>query len=341
MTPATSRRTVPFVGDEVESPAGEGQRTERGTWPWGPAAIGSVGAGGVVAVLVTFVLVSSLSLGSCEFDYGPGKGTDSERLAVDVAPRTGLTDGATVRVTSRAFTAQSIVGLAVCLRAADTEQQGVDACDTVAGSRVAVPPDGRLDAAFVVPRVVTVGGTAHDCAAAPCLVVAADANDFDRSGGEEIRFAEDLPPADLTPRRERGRTDLLPITADPPGPVPAGATLSVTATGLVPGEPVLVGLCTEDFLRLDPWEACTTDDTSAALTAILGRDVVGIDDRADADGSFTTEVAITRSVTPFVGVSGRQPTAAACTAAPGRCAVVIAAAADTKRSAYLPVTVTD
>ncbi len=293
-------------------------------------------------VVLLAVVGVVLSRTGWDFELGPGDGKDSKRLAVDVAPATGLTDGGQVRVTSGAFMAGSVVGLTVCLREADTEERGVDACDTSVGSRFAVPPDGHLDATFVVPRVVTIGGVVHDCATVRCLVVAADATDFDRSGGEEVRFVAGLPPAELTETGERVRTDLLPATVEPAGPVSLGTTLSVTATGLVPGEPVLVALCTSDFLRVDPWEACTTDDLPAAAMAILGADVGDIDDRADPGGSFTTQVTAPRSVKPIGGLSGGpSPTEASCTAAPARCAVVIAAAADTKRSAYYPLTIAD
>jgi len=321
------------MADAVEGPPARRSRRVALGFAWS-----ALGTGGIVVVLlVVVVILSSFILSRVDWEFGPGDGTDSARLAVEVAPRTGLADGGQVRVTSRAFSAGSVVGLAVCLREADTEEKGVDACDTTVGSRFAVPPDGRLDATFVVPRVITVGGGVHDCATVPCLVVAADVTDFDRSGGKEIRFAAGLPPADLTGAGERGRTDLLPVTVEPAGPFSPGATLSVTATGLVPGEPVLVAMCTNDFLRVDPWEACTTDDTTAAATAIMGGNVGDIDDRADPDGSFTAQVTVPRSVEPFSGSSG----AASCTTAPGRCAVVIAAAADTKRSAYLPLTVAD
>lgn len=322
------------MADAVERSQARGLRqVARG---FGLAALGAGGL--VVLVLATFAV--AVSRMDWDFELGPGDGKDSERLAVDVTPRTGLTDGGLVRVTSGAFSAGSVIGLTVCLRDADTERRGADACDSSVGSRFAVPPDGHLDATFTVARVITIGGIAHDCAAVPCLVVAANVTDYNRSGGQEIQFAPGLPPADLTNTDERARTDLLPISGEPAGAVTPGTTLSVTATGLVPGEPVLVALCTSDFLRVDPWEACTTDDISTATMAMLAGEVGDVDERAGPDGSFTTQVTVPRSVKPIGDFSaGPSPTAAACTAAPGECAVVIAAAADTKRSAYLPLTV--
>lgn len=296
-----------------------------------------LGVGGLVGlVLATFAL--AVSRMDWSFELGPGDGKASERLAVDVTPRTGLTDGGSVRVNSGAFSAGSVVGMTVCLRDADTERRGADACDSSVGSRVAVPPDGRLDVAFTVARVITVGGVAHDCASVPCLVVAADVTDYNRSGGEEVRFAPGLPPADLTQTGERARTDRLPISVEPAGAVSPGMTLSVTATGFVAGEPVLVAWCTSDFLRLDPWDACTTDDISTAVMAMLGGEVGDINDRADREGSYTAQVTVPRSVTPIGDFSaGPSPTAATCAAAPGKCALVVTAAADTKRSGYLPI----
>src|SRR5690606_39328276 len=123
-------------------------------------------------------------------DADPGKGTESTRLPIEVSPRTGLTDGTVVTVRSDAFEKSSVVGVAACLAEAETDARGVDACDEIQGARYAVDRQGTLRATFPVPRVITIRGVAHDCAASEtsCLVVAADANDYDRSGGQPISF---------------------------------------------------------------------------------------------------------------------------------------------------------
>lgn len=278
-------------------------------------------------------LALAVSLFSLDFDAGdPGGGTRSERLAVEVRPRTGLDDGATVFVSSEAFEARSVVGVAVCLDEADTERGGVEACDEAHGTRFAVDRRGRLSAAIAISRVITVGGRAHDCATTRCLVVAADANDYDVSGGRPITFASGLPAADLTPQGAPRRIGRLPAMVRPPGPVEVGATVTVTASGLVPGEPVLVALCTDDLPRVEPQEACKPLDIDAAMTAIFGRSVRGIEERADSDGRYRAEVEVPRRVRPFTGDLVR------CASAPGRCGVVVAAAADVRRSSFSPMT---
>ncbi|HWJ98761.1 MAG TPA: neocarzinostatin apoprotein domain-containing protein, partial [Acidimicrobiales bacterium] len=212
--------------------------------------LGSLGViGAVVAVMVLLGALASFASG-CDFEVGdPGDGKDSQRLTVGVAPKTGLSDATAVRVTSTAFQPDTIVGVAVCLRAADTERKGVEACDENQGSRFATTAEGELDATYAVPRVITVGGTAYDCAAeaGACLVVAADASDYDQSGGQPVTFRSGLPAADLTPVTVRPVSDHLPIGAQPPvgsTPVAAGTGLKVLASGFQPGEPLLIAHCT-------------------------------------------------------------------------------------------------
>lgn len=282
---------------------------------------------------VVLLALAVSSLDGCEFDIGdPGQGTRSERLAVEVRPRTGLDDGATVFVSSEAFAAHSVVGVATCLDEAATERRGVEACDEAHGTRFAVDRRGRLSAAVAISRVITIGGRAHDCAATRCLVVAADANDYDVSGARPITFASGLPAVDLTPQGEPRRTGQLPAMVRPPGPVEVGATVTATASGLVPGEPVLVALCTDDLPRVEVYEACKPLDIDAAMTAVWLRSVEDIEDRADSDGRYRVEVEVPRRVRPFSGDLVR------CDLAPGRCGVVIAAAADVRRSSYSPLT---
>jgi hypothetical protein len=310
------------------------------------AAIGVAGVGVVttVAVVAIVLLIGSLSFEGCDLgigDVGPGTGSDSQELAVDVEPADGLTDGATVFVTSGAFRGNGIIGVAVCLEEALTEEVGVDACDTDAGQRFATTAEGDLAAVVSVPRVITVDGEPHDCAerAGRCLVVAADSQDFDLSGGVPVTFAAGLGPADLVPGGDRPRSVLLPGSITPDGPVAAGTTVTAEASGFMPGEPVLVGRCTAAFLHREIWEACAPadGDITAAVSAIMGRSVDQVELHADADGAVRVEVEATADVAP--GISGDEGSGADCTGEPGACGIVIAAAADTQRSAYLALTV--
>jgi hypothetical protein len=306
----------------------------------GVAAIGVVTT---VSLVIIVLLIGSLTMDGCEWDVGsPGTGDDSEELPVDVSPTSGLDDGATVLVSSRAFRANGIIGVAVCLEEALSEEKGVEACDTDAGQRFATTPDGELAAVVAVPRVITVEGVPHDCAerAGRCLVVAADSQDFDLSGGRPVTFAADLGPAELVPGGDRPRSVLLPGSLTPEGPVAATTTVTAEASGFMPGEPVLVGRCTAAFLHREIWEACAPADgnINGAVMAIMGRSVDQVELHADDDGAVRVEVEVESRVSP--GISGDQGSGADCTGEPGACGIVIAAAADSQRSAYLPLTVT-
>jgi hypothetical protein len=302
-------------------------------------AFGAAGCGGTIAVglVALMVALSTMDFGGCVLttgDIGPGKGTRSRRLRVDVSPREGLDAGTVVTVTSDAFDAQDVVGVAVCLREADLDAEGVDACDTTSGYRYATDRDGHLRASFPVPRVITVGGKAYDCArtASHCIVVAADASDFDRSGGQTIAFRADLAPVDAVASGARPASDLLPVAGKPGGPVAAGTPIEVSAMGFQPGEPLLIARCA-GFPDHPAFDACQPLDSTVALGAIMGRTVERVPDVAKADGTFTTHVTATRTVEPY-----RGPTTGAvqCTSAAARCSIVVAAAADTRRSAVLP-----
>lgn len=326
---------------------------------FGLGSLGVVGA--VVAAMVVLGALASLASG-CDIEVGdPGDGKDSQHLAVAVAPASDLVDGSTIRVTSAAFPADSIVGVAVCLRTADTERKGVEACDETQGARFATTADGALDATYRVPRVITVGGAAYDCAAAPerCLVVAADADDYDRSGGQAVRFRSGLGPVDLAPVTERPVTDHLPIGAQPSvdgAPVAAGTSLEVLASGFQPGEPLLIAYCTSEVEEEGVVGTCEPVDETAALGAVVFRSITGDLPRADSSGAFTTRLEAKATVVPYgaeaadeepsgtstttTRASGLRPGEVRCTKSGGGCTIVIAAAADTKRSAVLPYTVT-
>lgn len=298
--------------------------------------------GGVVgAVVLVGLIASSLRFEGCEVDLSDvedpgGSGRDSLRVPVEVAPTEELVDGTTVFVTSDAFAPHAIVAVAVCLAEAADDSRGVDACDTDGGRRFAVGPDGRLDAVVAVPRVITVAGEAHDCAATAerCILVAAATTDYDISGGEPLTFASDLPPAELTPRTRRPGTLFLPATLDPATPVAPGARITATVSGLMPGEPIIAGLCDDRFLLGEVAQACQPV-TADAGQALLTRSVAEVDLHADETGRVTFTTTVPNRVEPLFGGGGTD-----CATEPGACALVVGAAADTQRSAYIPLTVT-
>lgn len=298
-----------------------------------------LGCGFAVLVGLAFLaLVGTFTLHRLQFlaDVGPGTGTHSRRLPITVAPATELRDGAVVRVTSREFDADSVVGVTVCLREAIAKNEGVDACDRTSGARYATDGESRLDATFAVPRVITVGGKAHDCAAtpAPCMVVAAAASNFDESGGQPIRFHPGLPAVPLIPKNARAGSDRLPIVAVPIGPVAPGTLLNVTARGFQPGEPLLVARCA-GFPAAPPERSCEPLELNDALQALLFGNLQGAHAHAAADGTFTTTVPAAATVSAM-----SDSAATSCRREPGGCTIVIAAAADVKRSAVLPYALT-
>lgn len=333
MTSDTSRRSLQVVA------------SVRRAWVGIVSGIAGFSIAAAALVLIVASALTGLFDGCSDLfdvDIGPGQGDESEELAVEVAPAEGLDDGAAVFVSSRAFRPHGIVGVVVCLEEALTEAVGVDACDRAAGQRFATTPEGELAAVVAVPRVITVEGEPHDCAerAGRCLVVAADSQDFDLSGGAPITFAAGSAPAELVPGGDRPRSVLLPGSITPEDAVAVGTTVTAEASGFMPGEPVLVGRCTAAFLHREIWQACAPEDGDIddAITAIMGRSVDQIDLHADAEGSVQVEVEVTDEVTP--GLSDEQGGGLDCTGDPGACGIVIAAAADTQRSAYLPLTVT-
>ncbi len=298
--------------------------------------------GGLVLVCLVVGLLAASALNSCEVDlvaepFEPSTGDESVRLPVEVTPRTGLTDGAAVRVRSDAFDADLVVALAVCLREADTDRRGVDACDVDGATRVAVDGAARLDQTVAVPRVITVAGRAHDCAATPgrCLLVAASASDFDESGGQPLEFAPDLPAVDLVPREGQPTLAPLPASATPSGPYRGRTEVVVTATGLRPHEPVLLARCGDQLPLAAIEDACEPFDEMAALFAI-GMDQISSGlPTADADGTVVVTMAVAQRVDPY---AGGQP-AIDCTSRADRCSLVVAAAADWRRAAIVPYTI--
>jgi hypothetical protein len=343
---------VPPMPSPGELPAGDRDSKGSGLRSvlFGRLGAGTLGIGGVVLAGLLLIALFGAALEGCKFEIGaigdPGPGRDSQRLPVQVEPTTELADGTVVRVTSDAFDPLEIVGVTVCLQEADTARRGVDACDAVQGARYAVGPDGTIDATYPVPRVITIGGQAYDCAEAAdrCLLVAASANDYDRSGGQPITFARDLPNAELRPTVVRPQTDRLAVVAVPAGPVVGGTTIDLAASGFQPGEPLLVAWCTEAF-EVDGPRSCDPMDGMDAFGAIALRTLSDALPTADDEGRFRIEIEARSVISPpflGAGTGAEEPGGGAaaepvdCRATPGRCAVVIAAAADTKRSAVLP-----
>lgn len=86
------------------------------------------------------------------------------------------------------------IDVSTCLAATDAP-----ACDPSTTVTVTVGGDGRLDAAVPIHRVITIGGTAYDCAAragACTLFGQRPDNPLDTGLPAALSFAPDLPPVD-------------------------------------------------------------------------------------------------------------------------------------------------
>ncbi len=318
----------------VEDPVGrtpaddERRHVRRGLGCLAGGLAGIAGTG-VALIALLGMAVGSLTFEGCDVDLeiGPGDGKDSQRVAVEVAPTSGLDDGTTVFVTSEAFEAGSTVALTMCLAEAAAEQVGLDACDEHVGQRLSVDDDGVLRAAYAVSRVVTVDGEAHDCASVPerCILVAAWSGDYDLSGGQPLTFAGGLPPVDLVPSRGRPQSLLLPGAIAPTGPHAPGDLVTASTEGFVPGERVLVALCSSDVVGGGPVGTCVPADPD--VEDLLWLYVEGSTE-ADAAGRVAVPVTVPASLA-LPGGTVR------CADDPGRCGVAIAATADLQRSSYL------
>lgn len=324
----------------------------------GCASATVLGAGcagtGLVAVIGIFVALSSVTftLGSCEPIDRPGGGRHSERLAVTVSPRTDLVDGTVAAVRSTAFEVGTVVGVTQCTALADTRGLGADACDTTNGARFAVP-EGGLDVSYAIRRVITVDGRAVDCASRPkrCLVVAAATGDYDHSGGQSISFRGGLPSVPLTATTERRLSDRLPVTSYPSGPQPDGTEVLLVGRAFVPGEPIVAAWCTDDAETEGFLGSCEPVEPGGAAAVGLG-DTDRVTLHADQQGTVATGIRIRAEVTaydladllasasdhPVDRVVAREPVD--CRERAGRCWFVLAAAADTQRSAIVPYEVT-
>lgn len=129
---------------------------------------------------------------------GAASTTTLPSVAVDLSPRTGLTDGAKVTITSDAFGANRAVSVLVCTRGADLGT-GADACgDPIASLRTDAA--GHLAGQVAVPRIVEVGLGPFDCAedAGRCSVVLRAAGEPAAQASVPLAFVAGLDPPELT-----------------------------------------------------------------------------------------------------------------------------------------------
>jgi hypothetical protein len=300
----------------------------------------------VVAAVALVLLAGSLALDGCNVNLNLGlhgsrtTGKKSKRLDIVATPINDLVDGQGVQVSTAALRGHDIVGIAQCLREAGSRRAGFDACDQ--NTVVRYPNQGpTFGATFTVHQVLTVKGRAYDCAATAgrCLLVASDAADYDRSGGRPLTFRPNPVPLVAAPNRPGSAH--LPISGTPTGPLPSGTRIQIITLGLQPGEPLLYARCTDQLDASGLVDTCEPLDNSAAISAIAFNKLPEKAPTASADGTAAVSLRVEALIKPFGDVfHGSNPAPVDCTERPGRCSIVIAAAADPHRSAVLPYDVT-
>lgn len=163
--------------------------------------------------------------------------------------------------------------------------------------------------------------------------MAAEAKDYDRSGGQRITFRSDLGPVDLVPTTARPHSLLLPVLPPSFQGLAAGSTVEVTASGFQPGEPLVLAHCA-GFPARSAMAACDPVDDQA-IGALITRQTDSVTRHADDTGTAVFSFTALPTVSAFQAPD--QPTS--CAAPVSDCSFVIAAAADTQRSAVVPYAV--
>ena len=199
---------------------------------------------------------------------GPLDGRESWRLPVVADPQSGLHEGDQVMLYGRGFVPGELVGAVHCASEADTASHGVDACDLGEGFSHTTSTSARSDGSVVVQVTVrryidTPGLGRVDCMAAAerCLLAIGAADDYDRSGGSYVNFADAPPFPEPT------------FTVDPAGPYTPGQQVVATAAGLLPGRPGQVLQCVGDDHCVALSQGRVGEDGRFAATVTVGSSV--------------------------------------------------------------------
>jgi hypothetical protein len=263
------------------------------------------GADGSGAFETTFDVASTITTGDGEVDCRRARGvcaigvrSDGDRartgwatLAFDesvlpppearitVEPSTGLVDGMTVTVTGRFFARNDDIELRQC----PPDDTGL--CWSVDGGGVTTDDDGAFEVGVPVWRLLDGdAGQPVDCAAIAraCQLQGIGVH----SGGQ--------PPAAPLEFDPDGPLPAVPmVTLDPSGPITDGQEVLVSGAGFVPGQGVLVELCTLDESGLP--DSCLISD-------VTGFEPVDV----RADGTWSRPVTIPRNLGFDSGVDCRE-----------------------------------
>lgn len=200
----------------------------------------------------------------------PIDGKQSWRLPVQMRPQSGLVDGQTVTIYGKGFEPNDYLGIVQCSAEADVDNAGVGGCQLNEGqvtfgavSYADADPSGNVIAQFVVRRYITTPAGEVDCfsAAERCLVGIGAVDNYDRSGGAYIGFAD--APDFATPT----------LTVDPSGPLAAGQDVNVAITGWVSKRAVRLQQCAGDVCQ-DLLDGKAGDDGSYNATVTVGNAVI-------------------------------------------------------------------
>lgn len=328
----------------------------------------AVVVGGLVALVLLVAGLAAVVGRSSGRDRSnePAYGT----MALTAAPATGLRDSTLVELRATGFEADTVVQVLLCAVPEGTHRVVTGDCDSEAAVRYAVPRTGPFVARHRVARAVDHDDGRTDCAddGWSCrLVAVGDAADDRRSGSVAVAFDGPEAPSDPTAAP-------TPAVAVAPDRVDGRAEVQVTATGFRTGEPLIVARCVEvdsyeqaeaSLGDLSLYERCQPIEEEAAISAILEGDLSGLSVRADGRGRAAFTLDLTTSVDPYGSVMDRSrrldaddlddalhPTSPEarrvlafdtedCTAAPGRCTVVVAAAVEFERAAEHGYTITE
>jgi hypothetical protein len=219
---------------------------------------------------------------------GPLDGRESWRLPVVADRSDDLQDGDQITLYGKGFEPGELVGAVHCSSEADTASAGVGACDlgdegyafanTITGN---ARFDGSVVISVPVRRYITTPeGGEVDCASLPerCLLAIGAAENYDRSGGTYINFA-DAPPFPE------------PVaTLDPAGPYTPGQQVTVSATGLMPSRPYQVLQCAGDDHCASLSQGRSSAEGTYGAVVAVGSAVVLDGVTKECDGSCTLMV---------------------------------------------------
>lgn len=224
---------------------------------------------------------------------GPLDGRESWRLPVVADRSDDLSDGDQVTLYGKGFEPGELVGAVHCSSEADTAAAGVGACDLGDESYAfanTTSGNARFDGSVVITVTIrryinTPEGGEVDCASLPerCLLAIGAAENYDRSGGTYVNFADAPPfPEPLA-------------TVSPEGPYTPGQQVTVDVAGLMPSRPSQVLQCVGEDHCASLSQGRTSPEGTYQAVVTIGSSVVvdGVTKACDGDCTlFVTGIGL-------------------------------------------------